>query len=166
MQWDTFWATVAGTFVGALVGIFGVLWAFRLESKERYRTRLDEAVARVMVDLAQFNEDFGAYMRDVQSDERARPPSDLKAVASMEVAAMVAKGEDFEILNQLAHNTYNAVRTGHPAVIAAAHGIIIGNLGRWRSGHRSKKEILDSFDTAAQVATRLLRDPPEDAPAE
>lgn len=160
MDWNIFWATVAGTFAGALVGIFGLLWAFRLESRERYRTRLDGAVAQVMVDLAQYNSDLLEYTREARLDGRSQPPSDLKAVASMEVATMVAKGEDFEVLNQLSTNTYTAVRTGLPAAKAGAHGIIIGELGRWRSGHRSKKDILASFDSASQFASRLPSDPP------
>ena len=159
MDWTVFWATVSGTLAGALVGAQGVRWVFHLESRNRYRERLDDALGRVIVELAAYNERVQAFqatdMAEVLATPRRQPPSKLSVLSSMEVALMFSRGEDFEILNRLVHGSYNSIANAHMGLAAQANGIIIGAIERWRCGQWNKEKVLSSFDSAAAFASRI-----------
>jgi len=163
MDWPSFWRTLLATLAGAGVGVFGVWWAFHLQSRGQYTVRLDDALARVIVELAQRNTDIDKYLREASAseDETAdAPPSNLPLLASMEVALMLSRGDDFHLLNHLVHRAYTAIQGGHLSLQAGANGMILGAIERWRSEQWPRDKVLQTFDTAAAFATRLGPPPP------
>ena len=159
MDASVFWPTLLATLAGALVGVFGVWLVFRLESRARYRTRLDDALGRIIVELAQRNTDLDNFFRPVvrpgSPPVGTAPPSDLPLLAAMEVALMISRKEDFSILNHLVHRVYTAIQGSDLRLHPGANGLIIGAIERWRSGQWPTEQVVSTLDTAADFASRL-----------
>ena len=138
MSNSNFWsvlipAVVAGL-VGASVGILGIRWQFRHESKERYESRLIDALADVMKEISI----YAKFSKSRISDDDVR---DFDLIAATDIALMVAKDEDLKMIyvikraievNRELSNEYLQLKLGE----------LSSTISEWRSGKRTYKQCL------------------------
>lgn len=84
---ETFGATVAG----GGVGVLGVFLVFRRESKERYESRLTDALVRVLDEIAKI--DSGVYRGPVDILQENRSVGN-----ALLIAASMARGVDLDLV--------------------------------------------------------------------
>lgn len=126
--WPTFWATTAG----ATVGVAGVIGVFRRESKERYEARLTAALTQVCYEI---RECFP--VGDDPSKEFILENS-MRLSIALDVATMVARGEDAELLHVMSDALLEMKVDGGESVRNLLHKVLISIYG-WRSKARPRE---------------------------
>lgn len=126
--WPTFWATTAGATVG-VAGVIGVFWR---ESRERYEAKLTDALTQVCYEI---RECFP--VGDHPSAEYIQENS-MRLSISLDVATMLAKGEDAEFLRNMSDALLDMKVDSGESVRNLLHKVLISIYG-WRSKARSRE---------------------------
>jgi hypothetical protein len=171
-------AAVAGTIVGALIGVVGLAAVLGIERRDRYRTRLDEALSAVILGLAvrarerddwTAGADTGQLRGMWMVQERARDsvgPLDVDLPAAVEVARLAGtRREDRTCLHALSDTVVklgiasNAWQVTHSAHLATL-------IRQWRSGEirpAAFQERVAAFGNSAASALGWDIDRPDPA---
>lgn len=103
-DWPGFLSTLLATVVGAAIGILGVVLVARRDFRDRYDSRLDEAVVALLRPLAEYQDARQAWHRSrwgagtsVQHD--LPRPSRASLDAARAAVAVLARGEDMVTFN-------------------------------------------------------------------
>lgn len=133
-DWNAFAATLIATIIGALFALGASAWLARRDRRERYETRLTDAIIATTTAMT---DDMLAILRHVQDgnpDEPAFFGTNGKAVYSaLGTAQMIARGKDSDTVAAVGMPMTAYVKakpTERLAILAELDSI----LGHWRMG--------------------------------
>ncbi len=90
-DWAHIFETFGATVAGAGVGVLGVAWVFRRESRERYESRLTDALVKALEVVAMFNTKAPKTTYEIVRENRT-------AASAFLIAASLAKEFDLELV--------------------------------------------------------------------
>lgn len=131
-DWNAFTATLIATIVGALFALLGAAWLAKRDRRERYETRLTDAIVAVSTALT---DDMLAILRYAQDGNPDEPgfigTNGKEFFNALGTAQRVARGEDAETLAAL-YLAMMAYMDGKPSERAEILGEVDSILGHWR----------------------------------
>lgn len=163
---------IAGTIVAALIGVGGLAIVLGVESRDRYRGRLDDTLSGVIAALAQRAEDLEVWAdykpapragsSQVQplfdnwerTRRQAAPggPLDTGLQAAVEIAWLAAhKAPDRACLAALGAATFNLKLAIRPWQVERS-GRIAADIRRWRTKEIDGQEFISRMDQYAADA--------------
>lgn len=90
-DWAHILETFGATAAGAGVGVLGVAWVFRRESRERYESRLTDALVKALEVVAKFNTSAPKTTYEIVRENRT-------AANAFLIAASLARGIDLDLV--------------------------------------------------------------------
>lgn len=171
-NWNSFFSTLWATFLGGAISVGGVFLGFKLERRERYRTAIDESVAKVLGEIAAHAAALRIALREQELVEeyargglhyfdrypdaayRAQVPDDFALSMAIEVARMRARRSDQDTLDA-AVRSYSAIHAADNLKLRLdLLGRLGGGLADWRAGLRPVAQVRASFARIALAAER------------
>lgn len=161
------WASVGGTIVAALIGVGALAITFGVEARSRYTARLDEALAGVILALAERADSVDRWSDAEASASRLSPvsmdrirwmainapggPSDANVQAAVEIAWLAARGRDRACMSALADATFSLKR----AVVTwqvDRSGRVAAAVRRWRTGELPRRAFIEEMTVLGRDA--------------
>ena len=109
LNWTRVFETFIGTTAGATVGIGGIIWQTKLQSKEKYSMRLTQEMARVAQLIAdQLAKSSAGGFSLIRRQQKQTILSENRLVGfALVVAATFAKGNDLKVVLAMQHACFN-----------------------------------------------------------
>ncbi|ARJ05495.1 hypothetical protein GCM10010988_05840 [Cnuibacter physcomitrellae] len=173
-DWNAFISTLLSTLAGSAAAFLGAFLVFRNEQRERYESRVDDALAGVFRSL----NDRSVIMRERTLEDRERErtervirkklpplpalPSDFDLINAITIAEVIARRpRDRKVLYALMVSVANMrALTAQEQKIGL--GSLIMTLRRWRLGDETAERAIENMVNPHIIRATLIEKVPDD----
>ena len=162
---EDFWASFVPQFLaslaGAVVGLVGVIIAFRLERGASRADSVDAAVERVLVELSTFVSKMATW-RDAGDRPVASPRAYPFAVSiALEILVMRTRKDSRKIAQEFARLWGDIAPAANLEAQETASGLLASAITAWRAG-LGDAEVEERLERIRELVNGEVLDPPDD----